>query len=127
MPGPNIPGRVLVVDNDRDTLALYGRVFAAAGFEVSAAADGGEALQLARAMPPDVIVTDVILAGAMNGHDLIRAIRADATLRHIPILAVTGSTASIGGMAGTPVLIKPVSPRTLVARVKTAMANRPEA
>ena len=119
---------VLVVDNDRDTLVLYERVFSSSGFRVRAAADAADGLRCARALLPAVIVMDLSLPGAMNGGDLIRAIRADAATRDIPILIVTGYQLDAApDLQVAEVLLKPVSPRTLVSRVRTVLAGAEEA
>jgi CheY-like chemotaxis protein len=56
---------------------------------VALAENGPEALEMLRAEPPDVVVCDLGLPG-MSGYDLARAIRADAQLQHLRLIALTG-------------------------------------
>lgn len=122
--GADAPPLVLIVDNDRDTRTLYGRVLRSAGFRVGAACQADEALEYARTLLPAAIVTDLRLPGSMDGVDLIQALRADAALRDDPILAVTGHKPVGLTDAQVPtVLLKPISPRTLVTHVKAVLAR----
>lgn len=119
-----VPQVVLIVDNDRETLVLYEKVFSAAGFRVCSAREAAEAIDYARARQPDAIITDLRLPGAMDGLALIRELRADPALRAVPILAVTGHPpCDSPAMEMATLLLKPLSPRTLVAYVRSALAQ----
>jgi CheY-like chemotaxis protein len=64
-----------------------------AGHDVTVAADGRVALELARDSPPRCVVTDLRMPG-MDGLELIRALRADPTLCHIPVVLFTAYVAT---------------------------------
>jgi two-component system, OmpR family, response regulator len=120
--GSDTPAIVLVVDDHEDTLALYETVLSTHGYWVAKAASAVEGLECARVLRPDVIIVDVRLHGDQDGTDLVRALRADARLRTVPILMVTGCNPrvlpSIAGLHISGMLMKPLAPVTLVARVE---------
>jgi CheY-like chemotaxis protein len=110
--------KVLVVDDDRDTLHLYTTALALSGFEVVSAEDGAEALRLADREVPDAVVTDLAMPG-MDGVALCRHLRAIPGARQLPVIAVSGqaspalrSDARRAGFAA--VLLKPCLPDELV-------------
>ncbi|MDR5837950.1 response regulator [Caballeronia sp. LZ034LL] len=115
------PGRVLVVDDNADLRDYMRRMLSAAGHAVSVAQDGEAALAMARAAPPEVIVSDVMMPG-LDGFGLLRAVRADDRLRETPVVLLSaraGEEARVSGLeAGADdYLTKPFSARELLARV----------
>lgn len=82
------PVRILVVDDSITTRTLEKNILAAAGFEVTVAVDGLEALRRIRANRPDVVVTDVAMPG-LDGIGLTRRLRAHESTRDLPIILVT--------------------------------------
>jgi CheY-like chemotaxis protein len=112
---------VLVADDDEDILALVGLRLERAGYEVLAARDGVEALEIVDARTPDIAVVDVMMP-RMDGHELVRRLRARAETRSIPILVLTAvvhdRVADASAAAGADAhMRKPFSPRELVARL----------
>lgn len=87
MSGP----KVLVVDDDRDTLALYTTALKLSGFEVVAAENGLQALRLVDREAPDAVVTDLAMPG-MDGVALCRHLRASPAAQQVPVVAVSGQT-----------------------------------
>ena len=80
--------RVLLVEDHQDTRQMYAE-FLGIEFEVVAAADGEQALDLLRSHLPDVIVTDLSLPG-IDGFEFIARVRADALFPAIPIICLSG-------------------------------------
>src|SRR5687768_6452027 len=82
--------RILVVEDD--PLTADGVAFALRddGFDVETAGDGGTALELARARPPDLVVLDVRLPGGVSGMDVCRQLRSGSSM---PILMLTARSA----------------------------------
>ncbi|SAK44040.1 sensor kinase/response regulator fusion protein [Caballeronia hypogeia] len=120
-PAHALPGRVLVVDDNADLRDYMRRMLAAAGHEVSIAADGDAALAMARASRPEVIVSDVMMPH-LDGFGLLRALREDEALRETPVVLLSaraGEEARMDGLeAGADdYLTKPFSARELLARV----------
>lgn len=114
-------GTVLPVDDDRDTLALYGLILETFGFRVLPAENGRTALEVAAEDPPDIVVTDLAMP-VMDGVELCARLRSDPSTRTIPILAVSGQawngTDERARSAGCDeVLLKPCLPDRLVEAV----------
>jgi signal transduction histidine kinase len=82
---------ILYAEDNAD-LRAHVRDLLAAEYNVFAAADGQAALELLRARPCDLLVTDLMMPRA-SGRDLVQAVRADDTLRAIPVLVLTARTA----------------------------------
>ena len=94
---------VLCIDDDPLVLHFYEDFLATHGYQTLTATDGLIGIQIAQHSCPDVILLDVMLRG-LSGYDICRIIRADPTLRDIPIILVTvlddPSVATIGREAG---------------------------
>jgi signal transduction histidine kinase len=83
--------RLLVVDDNADLREYMSRILRAAGHDVRLAADGEAALEAARAEPPDLVLSDVMMP-RLDGFGLLRELRADPLLCDTPVLML--STAS---------------------------------
>ncbi len=117
-----VPARVLVADDNADMREYLIRLLRNAGHRVDAVADGQEALELARAETPDLVVSDVMMP-RLDGLRLVAALRADPRTAGTPVLLLSaraGQEASIEGLeAGADdYLVKPFSAAELLARVR---------
>jgi CheY-like chemotaxis protein len=81
--------RVLVVDDYVDATAVWSLYLQSAGFDVSTANDGPEAIRSALSLRPDIVVMDLNLPGC-SGIEVARALQADPEARRIPLIAATG-------------------------------------
>jgi CheY-like chemotaxis protein len=79
---------VLLVEDDDDARALYLYMLVLAGYRVKAVSNGLEALAEIQVNRPDVIVTDIAMP-VLSGLDLIVAVRSDADLADLPVVAIT--------------------------------------
>ena len=84
--------RVLIVDDDGDTREMYSESLRADGFELRTASNGKDAIRAARTFLPSVIVTDLRLAGSIDGIELTKRLRADHRTQEIRIIMLTGAT-----------------------------------
>ena len=114
---------VLLADDNRDMREYVRRLLESHGYKVTAVADGEQALEVARAAVPDLVLTDVMMP-RLDGFGLLRALREDTRLAGVPIVMLSaraGDEAKIEGLdAGADdYLIKPFGARELLARVKS--------
>lgn len=125
-----MPEKILVVDDERSIVELVSFNLRKEGFQVLAAADGLEAVRLAREEKPDLIILDVMLPG-LDGFEVCRILRKEMP---VPILMLTARKEEVDRVVGLELgaddyVTKPFSPRELVARVRAILrrsARRPE-
>jgi two-component system OmpR family response regulator len=121
--------RVLIVDDDPALREVVRIALARAGFETAEAADGPAALAMCAAAPPDLIVLDVMLPD-MDGTDVCRTLRRRSA---VPILFLSSRDDEVDKIVGLEIggddyMVKPFSPRELVARVRVLLRRgTPEA
>jgi two-component system cell cycle sensor histidine kinase/response regulator CckA len=118
-------GRILVVEDESAVRTLLGRVLERAGYEVTTASDGGQALQLVDGGDGhfDLVLTDVVMPG-MSGIALVRELRSRRP--GIRVLLMSGYTEdSVGqGDSRLEMLTKPFSEQDLLARVGASLGAR---
>jgi CheY-like chemotaxis protein len=111
-----VKARVLIVDDSwsmRQTL----RLLLSSDFDCMLAEDGPSALMHARAHPPDIVVSDVSMAG-MDGFELCRRMRAEPALAQVPFVFLSGREPSPDArQTGHVYLLKPVQPALLLSRL----------
>src|ERR687887_1747543 len=119
------PPRILIVDDQPVNVDILRTRLAVHGYELLTAYDGEEALALARVEQPDVILLDIMMP-KMDGIEVCRHLKADASLPFMPIILVTAKADSKDIVAGLEAgadeyLTKPVDQAALVARVKSML------
>ena len=117
--------RILVVDDEPRITRLVSDYLERAGFAVTVARDGSEAIRRARTEAPDLIVLDLGLPG-IDGLDVTRSLRHDTA---IPIIMLTARDDEADRIVGLELgaddyVTKPFSPRELVARVRAVLRRR---
>lgn len=117
---------ILVVEDEENLLAPLRYNLEREGYRVETAADGGEALEAARADPPNLIILDIMLP-TMDGIQVCRILRSESA---VPILMLTAKGEEVDKVLGLEMgaddyVTKPFSMRELMARVK-AMLRRAE-
>jgi two-component system, OmpR family, alkaline phosphatase synthesis response regulator PhoP len=117
-----VPRNVLVVDDEPKIVDVVRDYLTAAGFSVATAADGPSALARARSQPPDLVVLDLGLPG-MDGLDVARELQRGSA---VPIIMLTARSDEVDRVLGLELgaddyLVKPFSPRELVARVRAVL------
>lgn len=120
---------MLLVEDDEDSRQMYA-AFLRPNFNVAEAEDGIGALQLMQKQRPDIVVTDLALP-RMDGFELVRRMRADARLRDVPVIALSGFSGieyeTRAREAGSDVVLqKPCLPDELAATVASVAGSRRE-
>ncbi len=118
--------RILVVDDEASILELIRVNLEDAGFEVVEAADGSEALDAFRGRRFDLVVLDLMLPG-LDGFEVCRRLRKESD---VPIIILTAKAEEFDRVLGLELgaddyVVKPFSPRELVARVKAILRRVP--
>ena len=118
---------VLLIDDDEDSRVMYRTILAHAGIEVVTVTDGGDGLQVARAVKPSVIVLDIGLP-TMSGLEVLQRVRKDSALSETAVIALTGHVLKeqqqeLVDAGFDNILTKPIEPTTVLAAVMDAMAK----
>jgi CheY-like chemotaxis protein len=117
-----VPPTILVIEDNRDGMALIDHLLTAHGYAPLLASSGLEGLLIAMNERPDVILLDMWMPG-MDGYEVAAAIRRHPELNHTRIVAVTAS-AMVGDRDGITAagfdgyIPKPINPETFIAQVK---------
>jgi phosphate regulon transcriptional regulator PhoB len=122
--------KILVVEDESDIRELLRYNLTQEGFAVEEASDGAEALDRVTRRLPDLLVLDLMLP-RMSGLELCRKMRSNPDTARLPILVVTAKGAEVDRVLGLEMgaddyVVKPFSPREVVARVK-ALLRRAQA
>ena len=113
--------RILIIDDDpdiRDVLNLSLSEY----YNISAASNGKEGLEMVKTKNPELIITDYNMP-VMNGPEFCRQLRRDILLRHLPVIMLTGTSETKDMVTGIEsgaddYLVKPFDPETLLARIR---------
>ncbi len=114
-------GRVLIIDNNEDNLAVLSRILKREGYFVTIAPGGASGLEQVYATNPDLVLADVT-AGGLNGFQLTRRLKADPKISFTPIILITTDIADkLRGLeAGADdVLVKPIQHLEVIARARS--------
>jgi len=117
--------KILVVDDEESMLDVIRYSLEKAGYQVCAAADGEEALRVAREQKPDLVVLDIMLP-RLDGYEVCKIMCVEMGM---PIIMLTAKDDEIDKVVGLEVgaddyLTKPFSPRELVARVRAHLRRK---
>jgi adenylate cyclase len=120
-----VPPRILIADDQPMNVDILQTRLAVHGYEILTAADGEEALEVARTQLPDLILLDIMMPKT-DGLEVCRLLKGDAALPFMPIIMVTAKADTKDIVAGLEMgadeyLTKPVDQAALVARVKSML------
>jgi pilus assembly protein CpaE len=129
-----MPEKILIVDDDVETLRLVGLMLQRQGYEIAAASNGTQAISMAQSELPDLIVLDIMMPD-MDGYQVTKQLRAMSETSTTPILMFTAKSQVDDKVAGYDAgvddyLTKPVHPAELIAHIKALLSrtrNRPSA
>jgi two-component system phosphate regulon response regulator PhoB len=120
--------RIVIIEDEKDILELVGYSFRKDGFEVAGFTHGRPGLEHLRRDPPDLLLLDIMLPDG-NGVEICRRLRADERLKNLPIIFLTARGEEVDRVLGLEMgaddyVVKPFSPRELIARVKAVLRRR---
>jgi two-component system cell cycle response regulator DivK len=118
--------KILVIEDNEDNRRIVRDLLVSAGYEVIEAVTGQEGVRAAETQLPKLILMDIQLPD-FDGYEATRRIKANPTLREIPIIAVTSYALSGDDVkafeAGCDAYVtKPFSPRALLAKIREYLA-----
>ena len=116
---------VLVVDDEKDLVDLVKYHLEKSGLKCLEARDGESALQVAKDRTPDLVVLDLMLPG-LDGLEVCRKLRKDPKTANVAIIMLTAKAEEVDRIVGLEMgaddyMVKPFSPRELVARIKAVL------
>jgi two-component system phosphate regulon response regulator PhoB len=125
MTDANATHRILVVDDEPDITALVAYHLAKAGYRVSTAATGPDALKAAREERPDIVILDLMLPG-VSGYDVLAELRRRDETREVGVILLTARREEADRIRGLSLgaddyLTKPFSPQELSLRVQAVL------
>jgi two-component system phosphate regulon response regulator PhoB len=118
-------GKILIVEDDDDILALVKYNLDKAGYKTSGVSTGDMALKKVISDPPDLVVLDLMLPG-LDGLEVCKDLRSNPVTRRIPIVMLTARGEEVDVVAGLDVgaddyVTKPFSPRILLAKIRAIL------
>lgn len=119
--------KILVIDDDLETLRLVGLMLQKQGYHVVTAASGEEGIQVALREQPDLILLDVMMPG-LDGFEVTRRLRQNPETSSIPILIFTAKSQVEDKVEGYEAgaddyLTKPIHPAELIAHIKALLGR----
>jgi DNA-binding response OmpR family regulator len=122
-----MPHKILLVDDEKDILDMLKYNLEKEGFEVFTARTGKKALEQAQ-RHPDIIVLDVMMP-EMDGWEVCRQLKRNASTSNIPVLFLTAKGSEIDEVVGLELgaedyIIKPISIRKFLARIRVLLRRR---
>ena len=124
-------GRILIVDDDDDTLAMLATFVRGEGHEVLLASDGGAAIAMFNASAPDLVLLDAVMPG-IDGFETCRRIKSHQNAANVPVIFMTGLSDTqhvVMGLAagGVDYVTKPLVLAELGARIQVHLVNASKA
>jgi two-component system alkaline phosphatase synthesis response regulator PhoP len=121
--------KIIVIEDEADIREVITHNFSREGYSVDSASDGESGLALVKAKGADIVLLDLMLPG-LDGIEICRQLKADPMTRSTPIIMVTAkgeeSDVVLGlGIGADDYVIKPFSPKELLARVKAVLRRGP--
>lgn len=122
-----MPEKILLVDDDVDTLRLVGLMLQRQGYQIIAANNGEQALTIAQSENPDLILLDIMMPD-MDGYDVTLRLRENPSTSAIPIIMFTAKNQVDDKVTGFEVgaddyLTKPTQPRELYAHIRAVLSR----
>jgi len=120
--------RIIIIEDERDIVELVRYNFRKEGFEVESFSRGREGLEYLRRNSADLVLLDILLPDE-DGFEICKRLRADERLRTLPVIFLTAKSEEMDRVLGLEIgaddyVVKPFSPRELVARVKAVLRRQ---
>ncbi len=123
--------RIVIIEDEKDILDLVRYNFRKEGYQVESFTHGRNGLEYVRQNSPDLLLLDIMLPD-LDGMEICQRLRADERLKEMPIIFLTAKGEEVDRVVGLEIgaddyVVKPFSPRELLARVKAVLRRRDQA
>jgi len=123
-----VPQRIVIIEDEKDIVDLVRYNFRKEGFEVASFSRGLEGLEYLRRNHAALVLLDIMLPD-QDGFEICKRLRADHKLKALPVIFLTAKGEEIDRVVGLEIgaddyVVKPFSPRELVARVKAILRRQ---
>jgi phosphate regulon transcriptional regulator PhoB len=120
--------RIVLIEDEKDIVQLVQYNFRKEGYEVESFVRGKDGLDHLRRRPADLVLLDIMLPD-LDGFEVCKRMRADDRLKIVPVIFLTAKGEEIDRVLGLEIgaddyVVKPFSPRELVARVKAVLRRQ---
>lgn len=120
--------RIVIIEDEKDILDLVRYNFRKEGYQVESFTHGRNGLEYVRQNSPDLLLLDIMLPD-LDGMEICKRLRADERLKEMPIIFLTAKGEEVDRVVGLEIgaddyVVKPFSPRELLARVKAVLRRR---
>ncbi len=120
--------RIVIIEDEKDIVELVRYNFCKEGFEVESFPRGKDGIEYLHRKPADLVLLDILLPD-LDGFEICKRLRADDRLRAIPVIFLTAKGQEIDRVLGLELgaddyVVKPFSPRELLARVKAVLRRQ---
>ncbi|RLA93507.1 MAG: two-component system response regulator [Deltaproteobacteria bacterium] len=118
--------KILIVDDQQEVRELIGVTLRMGDYQILQGKSGEEAVKIARAEKPDLIIMDVMMPGSIDGIEATRILKNDRETKEIPIIMLTGKGQETDKKRGFEVgaddyFVKPFSPLELIKKVEEVL------
>jgi two-component system, OmpR family, response regulator VicR len=123
------PKKILCIDDEQEMIDLMRLILSGHGFEILGAVSGKEGLAIIRKDHPDLILLDLMMP-EMDGWEIYQQMKADETIKDIPVIIVTAKAQSIDKVLGLHIakvddyIAKPFSPQDLLTSVENVLGRK---
>jgi phosphate regulon transcriptional regulator PhoB len=123
-----VPQRIVLIEDEKDIVELIRYNFRKEGFEVESFLRGKDGLEYLRQNLPDLVLLDILLPD-LDGIEICKRLRSDERLKALPVIFLTAKGEEVDRVLGLELgaddyVVKPFSPRELVARVKAILRRQ---
>lgn len=119
--------KILIADDEEDVLAVVEKKLRESGYYVIAVTNGGDAVEMAKLNKPDLAILDIAMP-VLDGYAVAQELRKDDTLKHIPVIFITGKDLEFEGiekrmfdLGAFDFLRKPCAYEDILIKVKEAI------
>ena len=125
---PAVRQRIVLIEDEKDIIELVRYNFRKDGFDVASFVSGKEGLEHLRRNPADLVLLDIMLPD-LDGFEICKRLRAEERTKSLPVIFLTAKGEEIDRVLGLEIgaddyVVKPFSPRELVARVKAVLRRQ---